>query len=76
MADEVYDGAIGIDLDEGDCRDQARQEGREGRHHCPCLLQRQPATSHQGRRFHCRSQRPPYHQRAHCRRHCLRSWCR
>mgnify|MGYP000217070064 CR=1 FL=1 len=34
-------------------------------HHCACLLQRQPASGHQGRRHHCRPERPPYHQRAH-----------
>ena len=33
----------------------------------PCLLQRQPASGHQGRRHHRRPERQAYHQRAHCR---------
>ena len=35
------------------------------RHHRPRLLQRQPASGHQERRYHRRSERQAYHQRAY-----------
>lgn len=43
-----------------------------GRHWLMCSIG-QPKAGHQGRRHHCRPERPPNCQRAHRRRHRLRS---
>ncbi len=54
--------------DEEDRRRLPRHRGDGGRHHRPRLLQRQPASGHQGGRRDCRPQGAPYRQRAHrCR---------
>ena len=53
--------------DEGDRRGLSRREGRAGGHHRPGLLQRRPASGHQGRRCHRGPGREAHHQRAHRR---------
>merc|ERR550532_3406442 len=61
----------GARQDEGDGRSLPWEHRHQRRHHRPRLLQRLPASGHQGRRRHLRPQRAQDHQRAHCCRHRL-----
>ncbi len=60
--------------DEGDRRSQTRRDRDAGRHHGPRLLQRRPASGHQGRRQDRGPRSSAHHQRADGRR--ARLWSR